>query len=156
MSRPSARVDPAREHCYSAVTLVTGLQLSDELNAKSDSVPSRPLSVLLVEDEWLIRMNCAEMLQDMGHNVIEASTAEEAMASLASGPADILITDVTLPGASGTKLAERARELFPDIGVVFATGRTEPSLTAGLTDVVILQKPYDSRGLARAVAAATD
>ncbi|BDA85249.1 hypothetical protein Sa4125_27910 [Aureimonas sp. SA4125] len=112
----------------------------------SDLSPS--LTVLLVEDEALIRMNCADMLQDAGHNVIEASSAEEALAMLDSGSIDVLLTDVNLPGMSGTELAETARRLKPDIGLVFATGDFE---VTGAPGAVVLNKPYLAESLEAAV-----
>lgn len=71
------------------------------------------LTVLLVEDDALIRMNTAEILQDAGYIVVEAASAEEAMAALETVPFDVLVTDLNLPGASGQELAGRARAVRP-------------------------------------------
>lgn len=112
------------------------------------SLPSHALTVLLVEDEALIRMHCADMLQDAGHVVIEAASAEEALVLLQSASIDVLMTDVNLPGMSGPQLAEEARRLNPDIGVVFATGDSQ---VEGAGGAVVLNKPYDSDALEVAV-----
>jgi CheY-like chemotaxis protein len=116
--------------------------------------PGQSLAVLLVEDEWLIRVNTAEMLTEMGHRVIEAGSAEAALAAIETDAPDLLITDIGLPDLSGGELALAARRLRPGLAVIFATGREKAISTAGLEDAVFLNKPYDSSGLARAVTAA--
>jgi PAS domain S-box-containing protein len=118
--------------------------------------PSTPalgsLTVLLVEDDELIRINTAEMLQRAGYVVVEARSAEEAMAALRTAPVDVLVTDLNLPGASGVALAAEARTLRPSAAVVYATGdatavRDEPGAS-------VLAKPYDARALLKVVEAA--
>jgi CheY-like chemotaxis protein len=122
--------------------------------AAAGAAPGRSLVVLLVEDEWLIRMNTAEMLSEMGHRVIEAESAEAALAAIEAGTPDLLITDIGLPDLSGGELALAARRRRPGLAVIFATGREKTISTAGLEDAVFLNKPYDSSGLDRAVTAA--
>ena len=115
------------------------------------------LVVLLVEDDALIRMDAADMLVEVGHEVIETEYGPDALVVLGSRRVDVLVTDVGLPGMSGLELAERARRLQPGIGVVFATGDTElPQAEKVLGAVVFLCKPYDSAGLARSVRQALD
>ncbi|MBB5711293.1 PAS domain S-box-containing protein [Sphingomonas xinjiangensis] len=112
------------------------------------------LSILLVEDDALIRANTAELLQHLGHTVVVAGSAEEATTALQTVPIDILFTDVELPGASGASLAARARELRPSVGVVFATGNDHvPGVEEG-AGVVLLAKPYDGAAIADALATA--
>jgi PAS domain S-box-containing protein len=103
------------------------------------------LTVLLVEDDTLIRVNTAEILQDAGYVVVEAASAEEAMAGLETVPFDVLVTDVNLPGASGPELADRARSLRPSAAIVFATG--DVSSVENETGAGILSKPYSSAAL---------
>lgn len=109
-------------------------------------------NILLVEDEVLVRLAAVDMLVDLGHKVVEASTAREALDVLESGPIDVLITDVGLPGDSGVSLASQVQRRWPSIRIVIASGYsglndTEVSTLGG--DVTWLQKPYDSTGLAR-------
>lgn len=113
--------------------------------------PARPLAVLLVEDEELIRINSADMLRELGHTVIEAGSGEEALTVIRSSKVDVLITDVELPGISGVELADKTRELNPAIGVVFATGKDNLPDRERHSDrcAVLLQKPYDAGGLAQ-------
>ncbi|SCX29592.1 Blue-light-activated protein [Agrobacterium sp. DSM 25558] len=112
---------------------------------ETNSMLTAQITVLLVEDDALIRMNTAEILQDAGFIVVEAASAEEAMAALETVPFDILVTDVNLPGASGPELASRAHTLRPTAAIVFATGdvsRVDNYLGAGF-----LSKPYDANAL---------
>jgi CheY-like chemotaxis protein len=112
------------------------------------------LTVLLVEDDELIRGVTGEFLQEMGHVVIEAANAEDATAALETAPIDVLVTDLGLPGISGSDFADQARALRPDIGIVFATGDNQAPDLAGVGRAAfLLQKPYDSLGLASALRA---
>jgi CheY-like chemotaxis protein len=110
------------------------------------------MTVLLVEDDALIRMNTAEMLQDSGFIVVEAGSAEDARAALQTMAVDFLVTDLNLPGASGTELAAEARALRPSTMIVFATG--DPSSVRDQSGSVVLAKPYDETKLAAALASA--
>ncbi|RYY05783.1 MAG: response regulator, partial [Alphaproteobacteria bacterium] len=94
----------------------------------------------------------ADMLQEAGFVVVDAASAEEAMAALQTVAIDALVTDVNLPGLSGPAFADKARALRPGVGVVFATGDTA-AVPAG-TDAVILAKPYRGAALAAAVVTA--
>lgn len=108
--------------------------------------------ILLVEDDALIRMGTAAMLEDLGHDVAEAGRASDALTTLQASSYAVLVTDIGLPDASGVELAAQARDLAPDLGVVFATGRD--ALPEGGPDVpgaVILTKPYSTGALRRAI-----
>ena len=110
------------------------------------------ITVLLVEDDAVIRATTAELLQASGFVVVDAASAEDAMTALQTVPIDVLVTDVNLPGASGPEFAVKARELRPDVGIVFATGDTA-AVPAG-TGAVLLAKPYGTEALQAAIAAA--
>ena len=111
----------------------------------------RTLTVLLVEDDALIRMDAADMLRELGHEVVEADYGPDALEVLKARHVDVLVTDVGLPGMSGTELAERACRLYPDIGLVFATGDTELADREGRPCAAILCKPYDGASLAESL-----
>jgi len=118
------------------------------LNPSRSTPPSvdRPCVVMLVEDDALIRIGTAMLLEESGVSVLEAGSAEEALAALQVRDVDVLLTDVNLPGASGVVLARQARERLPDLGVVFVTGDAEiPGDSA--PDAVLLRKPYEAAGL---------
>ena len=83
-----------------------------------------PIRVLLVEDEYLISEWVAESLAEQGFAVCTATNGMDALKCLASIPVDVLFTDINLAGGmDGTMLARRARELLPDLPVVYASGR---------------------------------
>ena len=105
------------------------------------------LRILLVEDEFLVRDMAAESLRDRGFDVLEAETGDKA-AELLVDPdgVDVLFTDVQMPGAlDGVALAVRARELYPAIPIIIASGYA-PQLGERLSgfdpQVVFLRKPY--------------
>ncbi|RVU14316.1 hybrid sensor histidine kinase/response regulator [Methylobacterium oryzihabitans] len=99
-------------------------------------------TVLLVEDDAMIRAATAEMLEEAGYVVVEAGSAEEATTALQAAPVDVLVTDVNLPGASGRDLAEAARAVRPGVVVVYATGDT--GAVRGDRNAALLAKPYDA------------
>ena len=110
----------------------------------------RKRTVLLVEDEALIRVNTADILGDMGYAVIEAGTAAEALEAAQAREFDILVTDVGLPDMKGGELASRVRALRPGVGIVFATG--ESQIPHGAADgAVLLTKPYSDESLKAAL-----
>ena len=86
--------------------------------------------ILVVEDEVLVRMMLADVLDDAGFQVIEAAHADEALRVLEAGlEIHAIMTDVEMPGGSmnGFALARTVREQRPDIGVLIASGRAAPS-----------------------------
>ena len=106
--------------------------------------------MLLVEDDALIRTATAEALRDGGHVVIEAASAEEAMATLQTARVEVLVTDIHLPGTSGIELAQRAEAIRPGIRVVVASGDTG-GVAPRLPGALLLTKPYNAERLLAAV-----
>ncbi len=106
------------------------------------------LRIVLVEDEDEIRDSTAALLRHLGHEVLEAVDAEQAL-DIISPASDVLITDVLLPGMSGDLLAAQARVLAPGIRIVFATGKGDVN---NWPDAVVLRKPYDLAALTTALA----
>jgi PAS domain S-box-containing protein len=104
-------------------------------------------AVLLVEDDDLIRLTTTEMLSDIGCQVRETSTAQEALKILDDGPMDILLTDVGLPGVSGLQLARDARARRPDLRLVLATGDSGVKSEATRLGAVLVVKPYTPESL---------
>jgi CheY-like chemotaxis protein len=106
---------------------------------------ARPVKVLVVEDEFLVLVAISDALADYGFEVRAVSAAEEALAELAAGEVDVLFTDVNLPGAmDGTALAFQAREIKPDLPVVYASA-VWPHLDPArkVPGSIFLPKPYD-------------
>ena len=119
-----------------------------------EGLPAQPrrASILIVDDEDLVRSATAAMLREMGHSVVEAGTGAAALARLASGAeADLLITDYLMPGMRGSELIEEARQLRPGIPVLLLTGYA--NLAKGeATGLPRLAKPFREADLARTVA----
>ena len=108
------------------------------------------MSVLLVEDEALISMLVSDWLVELGFDVHEARTADEALDYIGAGGAvDVLFTDINLPGSmTGAELARRARALMPELSVVYASGRYRGDDLGGLVPhSAFVPKPYDQRKL---------
>lgn len=101
--------------------------------------------VLLVEDEFLINDMVAQMLDERGFQVHSAFNGAEAFDYLAAHGVDILFTDINLPGdMDGIALAKRAREIQPDIAVVYASGRyCAIDQIGAVPDSLFVAKPYN-------------
>jgi PAS domain S-box-containing protein len=108
---------------------------------------SRAGSVLLVDDEELVRISTADMLVDLGYDVTEASSGEEAL-RIINGEAhfDLLITDHLMPGMTGTVLVAGIRSIRPDISVLLVSGYAENEGIAA--DLPRLTKPFRKDELA--------
>ncbi|RYE46451.1 MAG: response regulator, partial [Hyphomicrobiales bacterium] len=79
--------------------------------------------VLVVEDDESVRLLVVEVLRDLGYAPLEATEADSAIEHLHRNPGlDLLISDVGLPGMNGRQLAEIARDVIPDLKVLFMTG----------------------------------
>src|SRR5499426_109701 len=85
-------------------------------------MPDPSKHVLLVEDEAPLRRAVAEQLSDRGFQVEQADSGEAAVARLADFAFDIIITDLRLPGISGSSVLESAVERYPDIVAIVVTG----------------------------------
>jgi CheY-like chemotaxis protein len=102
--------------------------------------------VLLVEDEPLILLVAQDALEAGGYTVLPAQLAHEALSFLDERAAELsgLVTDVRLPGGpDGWEIARRARELRPDLPIVYTTGDSAGEWPAqGVPKSVVVQKPY--------------
>jgi CheY-like chemotaxis protein len=107
--------------------------------------------VLIVEDEALIGLATVEWLSEEGFAVQLAATAEEALRLLRNDDTvDALFTDINLPGdLDGWSLAQKARELRPDLAVVYASGRWAAiDKERAVKDGVFIPKPYQCERIA--------
>lgn len=121
-------------------------------------VPSTHLvgneTILLVEDEDLVRKVVARILERAGYRVLVAANGAEAVAIAEQlrGRVDALITDVVMPGISGKEVAARMAGRFPDLKILFITGYTEDEfLRNGILDQgrAIMLKPFSPEDLLR-------
>jgi PAS domain S-box-containing protein len=109
-------------------------------------------TALLVDDEELVRMSTADMLIDLGFEVVEASSADEALRILRSGPKPtLLITDHLMPGMSGADLAREARSLNPALPILVVSGYAEVDGIA--PELPRLTKPFRNADLAASLSA---
>ena len=112
------------------------------------------LVVLVVDDEQVVRRVEREVLEQAGYTVVEAASADEALAVARDGrrAIDVLVTDITLPGLQGPDLAGRLLVLRPTLGLVFTSGYDQGSSPCGrFPGSVFLQKPFTVDALAAAV-----
>ena len=103
-------------------------------------------AILVVEDEFLVRMFAVDALEDAGFRVIQAGTAAEAMQAL-HGATDVraALVDIGLPDRPGDQLAAEIHAVRGDLPIIIASGRSGRELRerfAGNPRVSILVKPY--------------
>jgi DNA-binding response OmpR family regulator len=117
---------------------------------------AEPIRVLFVEDEFLIGEWIAQSLSEQGFAVEKVSNAADALHHIARAAVDILLTDINLPGGmDGAALARRARELQPDLPVIYASARaTLLKQEARVPGSLVLPKPYEPAVLGTLLAAA--
>ncbi len=107
--------------------------------------------ILVVDDDALILMNSAALLEDLGHVVIEANSGEEALDALFSRPdIGLMITDQAMPLMTGSELIARARRHRPELPIILATGYGETPIDIGPA-VLRLGKPFGQSELRRAI-----
>lgn len=107
---------------------------------------------LVVDDEDLVRASTVHMLRELGYDVLEANSAEHALAIMKTEPEiDVLVTDHLMPGTTGTDLIEQARMLKPEIRALLISGYAE---NAGISaELPRLTKPFKQIDLAKSLAA---
>jgi CheY-like chemotaxis protein len=120
--------------------------------APEPELPQMPaLSILAVDDDALVLINTAAMLEDRGHKVTMAYSAAEATELMKRHTFDLLITDQGMPGMTGAELIEQVRKTHPGLPIVLATGYAElPSGAA--PGVPRLAKPFRQQQLLEVVA----
>lgn len=108
-------------------------------------------SVLLAEDEFLIRAVLVDALSDLGITCIEAPTGQDALDILAGDmPLGAVIVDIGLPDMSGEKVIEAAVRDRPDLPIIRCSGAAAPSATTG-KKIHVFPKPYSAVELSRFV-----
>lgn len=127
-----------------------------EDKAAEPSTAYRDETVLVVEDDNDLRTYLAEVLRELGYNVITANGAEQALKHLhaPSTTIDLLLTDVVMPGSNGRELAQEAQRLRPGLPVLYMTGYSRNAVVHhGRLDhgIELLQKPVSQSMLAAKV-----
>ncbi|MDB5640908.1 MAG: response regulator receiver [Hyphomicrobiales bacterium] len=114
----------------------------------AESVKKR---VLVVDDEDMVRDVVIWVLEDLGFEVMGASSGDQAVDLIAPGAIDLLLTDIRMPGRlDGWTLAEKARETIPDLPVIYVSGFSHepPRMAKGS---IFVQKPLRTETLRRAM-----
>jgi len=154
-------------------TLQVGTTFTATLPLAADDEPAEPVNVtasqrgltsgigkvLLAEDDAAVRSSCERMLVHAGYSVVAAADGPSALQQLTNttGHFDLLLSDIVMPGMSGTELARRVKDVQPDIAVLFMSGyaddlRLHDDLAAHA--VTCIAKPFSVRTLCDAVATA--
>jgi DNA-binding NtrC family response regulator len=113
-------------------------------------------TVLLVEDDEMVRNLTRRMLAGRGYTVLTASRGEDALGVVErhGGPIDLLVTDVVMPGMSGRDVARRVAALRPEVKVLYLSGYTDDAIVRhGMLEpgIAFVQKPFSGDMLARKV-----
>ena len=106
-------------------------------------------TVLLVEDEALLREGIQEVLEMSGYRVIGAGDGIEALEWLAQVPVSLVITDLLMPKMNGVEFIERVRDQYPELPIIVASGSTGPTIQRlGLESIQVpgtmasIRKPF--------------
>ncbi|MBM3929291.1 MAG: response regulator, partial [Sphingomonadales bacterium] len=111
-------------------------------------------SILLVEDEDMVRAVAERALTRQGYTVRTAENGEVALEVLGTGPApDLLVSDVVMPSMDGPTMARQVRQRFPNVPILFMSGYAEEQLrkSIDLDNVAFLPKPFSVQQLGEAV-----
>jgi PAS domain S-box-containing protein len=140
---------------------LTAGSLKTETAIVESPIPGGSETILLVEDEDVVRGLARKILEHAGYKVVKASCGKEAIRLCLerAEPIDLLLTDVVMPETSGKEVADRLTELLPGLRVLFMSGYTDEAIVHhGVLDsnVEFIQKPFTPAALVRKVRAVLD
>ena len=150
--------EPGRGTCATLWLPAVAVDLLEATGGLRLHLPPRPppapgTTLLVVDDESLVREATSAMLSDLGYVIVQAGSGPEALERLRGGDRiDGLVTDFVMPGMDGARLAAEARRTAPELPVLLVTGYTNAA--PGCESLPRLQKPFRQPELAEAVAAA--
>ena len=128
---------------------------AQRLPQESPEVPRGSETILVVEDDELVRQLSQRVLRWSGYTVLDARSGEDAMsvARQHQGPIHLVLTDVVMPGMGGRRLSEELVQIRPDVEVIFMSGYTDEAvLREGLkAGAAFLQKPFSPIALTQKV-----
>jgi two-component system, cell cycle sensor histidine kinase and response regulator CckA len=115
--------------------------------------PPRPVRLLLVEDEPIVRKSLARRLRHLGLEVEAVPGGEEALAAVARHPPEVVLTDLSMPGMDGLTLIRRLKETHPALPVIVMSGHVTDALRPQLEALSVrqLDKPFGERELGAAL-----
>jgi DNA-binding NtrC family response regulator len=131
----------AVRHSHAAAGLIEPNEVEKEKAALPQLIPT----ILVVDDEVLIRQQLDRLFQQAGYNVVVCSSVEQALKCLEAEDIDLVVTDIRLPGLSGLELTKRMHENYPDVPVIVITGYGDIEtavevLKLGASDYIV--KPF--------------
>jgi CheY-like chemotaxis protein len=135
---------------------VSAEQATETVAAAAPEAPAEPagprkLRVLVVDDDVLVAMNTTAMLEDLGHEAVEVHSGRQALETLERTDGfDLVITDQAMPQMTGSQFVTAAREKWPELPVILATGYAELPDDADRT-LTRLSKPFMQTDLERAL-----
>lgn len=144
----TARVEPALPRAPKPLVVARAIPA---LRRQSD----RPARILLVDDETAVRETLREQLEELGFSVVPAASGDDALDLLDRGtPVDVLVTDLSMPGMTGSAVIEAVHARLPDLPALLLTGHAadldEHKLDRG---VEVIHKPIGGRALAGHISA---
>ncbi|MBE9605695.1 response regulator [Acetobacteraceae bacterium H6797] len=121
-----------------------------DVNSSSPAFPT----ILVVEDDYLIRLNISDSLADCGWHIVDVASADEARAVLETGvPVALVFSDIQMPGRmNGLGLAQWIRENRPEIRIILTSGGISATeVAAALCDEGPIPKPYNPQRIAERI-----
>lgn len=124
----------------------------------AQSARLKPATILIVENEAIVRLELADWLTEQGLVVLQALDAGEAIALLDTHPEiELLVTDIRMPGSmDGVRLAHHVRGRWPPVKIIVVSGLFETRLADLPTDSLFFPKPFERQQLLQALAPFTD
>jgi PAS domain S-box-containing protein len=124
--------------------------IADDARAPIPETP--PLRILLVDDHPAVRATTAALLEDSGHEIVEAADGGKALKLLAAKEAfDLLITDYAMPNVSGAEVIAGSRKMRPTLPAIMITGYADPAALPATRRVTLLAKPFTQAQMGEAI-----
>lgn len=105
---------------------------------------SRSKTILIVDDEEALSHMLNDVLSDEGYQVLEANSAERALGILKSTQVDLMISDIVMPGMSGSELVEKVKTLYPQVKIQLVSGYSDQVQNDIVLHKKMLYKPYQN------------
>lgn len=119
------------------------------------SRPRPAKTVLIAEDDRMVRELIVTRLGAEGYSLVEAAAGDQALPLLQGGDIDVLVTDISMPGKlDGWALAEQARAIHPRVAVVYVSGGP-PEAARQVSGSVFLRKPFPAHAIVHAIGQVT-
>ncbi|KFI06935.1 response regulator [Massilia sp. BSC265] len=130
-----------------------GLDAAEPADPPTAATQARPgARILVVEDDNFVRESMVSLLEAFGHTVTQAADGDAALGELQRARPDLIITDYLMPGITGAELMLRARQVFPGIPMIIATGYADmKAIEQVLGSDILLRKPFQLAELAVSV-----